>query len=147
MVLATKPRQPLKNTANGGTSSGGGTITQDGPKPPTKPTPVQKAAEAAKKSEPAKKPPAAKAPKEPKAAKPPANKSASNGTPRFNKSSVIDKKIELLTKDNPKRAGSRAHRIYELYKTHKTAKSFLEAGGRVSALKYDSNHGFIKLID
>lgn len=57
---------------------------------------------------------------------------------------VIDGKITLLEKTNPKRAGSKAHKRYELYKKHKTIAAYLEAGGKRSTLRYDEKHGFIK---
>lgn len=57
---------------------------------------------------------------------------------------VIDGKIALLEKTNPKREGSKAHKRYELYKKHKTIAGYLEAGGKRSTLRYDEKHGFIK---
>lgn len=61
------------------------------------------------------------------------------------KPSVIDGKITLLSKENPKRKGSNAYKKFELYKKHKTVKAYLEAGGKRSALRYDVKHGYIKL--
>lgn len=58
---------------------------------------------------------------------------------------VVDGKITLLQKENPKRKGSSAYKRYELYKKHKTVASYLDAGGRRSSLRYDERHNFIKL--
>lgn len=57
---------------------------------------------------------------------------------------IVDGKITLLEKTNPKREGSKAHKRYELYKKHKTIAGYLEAGGKRSTLRYDEKHGFIK---
>ncbi len=59
--------------------------------------------------------------------------------------SVVDGKITLLAKENPKREGSNAYKKFELYKKHKTIKAYLEAGGKRSSLRYDSKKGYIKL--
>lgn len=58
---------------------------------------------------------------------------------------VVDGKITLVEKTNPKREGSKAHKRYELYRKHKTVAAYLEAGGKRSSLRYDEKHGFIKL--
>ncbi len=58
---------------------------------------------------------------------------------------VVDGKITLLEKTNPKREKSKAHKRYELYRKHHTIASYLEAGGKRSSLRYDERHGFIKL--
>lgn len=57
---------------------------------------------------------------------------------------VVDGKITLLEKTNPKRKGSRAYKRYELYRKHKTIAKFLDAGGKASSLRYDERHKFIK---
>lgn len=57
---------------------------------------------------------------------------------------VVDGKITLLEKTNPKRKGSKAYKRYELYKKHKTIASYLDAGGKRSTLRYDERHKFIK---
>lgn len=59
--------------------------------------------------------------------------------------SIVDGKITLLTKENPKRKGTNAYKKFELYKKHKNIASFLEAGGKRSSLRYDEKHGYIKL--
>ncbi len=58
---------------------------------------------------------------------------------------VVDGKITLLEKTNPKREKSKAHKRYELYRKHHTIAGYLEAGGKRSSLRYDERHGFIKL--
>lgn len=57
---------------------------------------------------------------------------------------VVDGKITLLEKTNPKRKGSKAYKRYELYTKHKTIAKYLDAGGKRSSLRYDEKHGFIK---
>lgn len=58
---------------------------------------------------------------------------------------VIDGKITVLAKENPKRKGTNAFKKFELYKKHKNIASFLEAGGKRSSLRYDEKHGYIKI--
>ena len=58
---------------------------------------------------------------------------------------MVDGKITLLQKENPKRSGSKAHKRYELYRKHKTVADYLEAGGKRSSLRYDVKHEYIKL--
>jgi len=57
---------------------------------------------------------------------------------------VVDGKITLLEKTNPKRKGSKAYKRYELYKKHKNIAAYLDAGGKRSTLRYDEKHKFIK---
>ena len=59
--------------------------------------------------------------------------------------SIVDGKITILVKENPKRKGTNAYKKFELYKKHKNIASFLEAGGKRSSLRYDEKHGYIKL--
>ena len=100
-----------------------------------KATPAEKPAKAAKVA-PAEKP--AKAAKVAPAEKP--AKAASGKISVFS-----DKKIKLLTKDNPKRTGSSAYTRFELYRTAKTVEEFISAGGSLADVKYDSDHGYIQL--
>lgn len=58
---------------------------------------------------------------------------------------IADGKITLLTKKNPKREGTRAHKRFNLYFKHKTVKDFLANGGKRSTLRWDERHGYIKL--
>lgn len=57
---------------------------------------------------------------------------------------VVDGKITMLVKENPKRKGSKAYKRYELYRKNKTIADFLEAGGKRSSIRYDERHKFIK---
>ena len=54
-------------------------------------------------------------------------------------------KITLLTKENPKREGSEAHKRFALYSKHNTVESFLKAGGTSPDLNFDVKHGHIKI--
>ncbi len=56
-----------------------------------------------------------------------------------------EQRIELLTKENPKREGSSAHKKFALYGKNKTVGAFLKAGGTRSALRYDTEHDYIKV--
>lgn len=60
-------------------------------------------------------------------------------------SAIVDGKISVLAKANPKRKGTNAFKKFELYKKHKSVADFLEAGGKRSSLRYDEKHGFIKV--
>jgi hypothetical protein len=53
--------------------------------------------------------------------------------------------IAYLYPHNPKKPGTRAWRLWELYRLGMTADEFVEVGGRRSALRYDEAHGFIQL--
>ena len=59
--------------------------------------------------------------------------------------SIIDGKITILVKENPKRKGTNAYKKFELYKKHKSIAQYLEAGGKRSSLRYDEKHEYIKL--
>lgn len=56
-----------------------------------------------------------------------------------------NRKIKLLTKDNPKREGSASYDRFELYRDNKTVQAFLEAGGKSADLRYDENAGYIEV--
>lgn len=58
---------------------------------------------------------------------------------------IVDGKITIIAKENPKRKGTNAYKKFELYKKHKNIASFLEAGGKRSSLRYDEKHGYIKI--
>jgi hypothetical protein len=47
--------------------------------------------------------------------------------------------------NNPKRAGSNAHKLFAIYKDGMTVGDAIAAGSRASALKYDLDHGYIKI--
>jgi len=55
------------------------------------------------------------------------------------------KKIKLLTKENPKRAGSKSFDLFKLYKNGMTVAQFKEAGGSAAAIAWDTDHNFIEL--
>lgn len=47
--------------------------------------------------------------------------------------------------NNPKRPGSNAAKLFAKYKNGMTVEEFIAAGGTGAALKYDSDHGYIKV--
>ena len=55
------------------------------------------------------------------------------------------RKLTLVTKENPKREGSKAAATYELYKKAKTVQDFLDAGGSKADIAYDVKAGHIKV--
>jgi hypothetical protein len=57
----------------------------------------------------------------------------------------VGKKIKLIAKENPKREGSAAHKRFAIYKNGMPVETFLEKGGRTSAIRWDLKHGFIAL--
>ena len=56
-----------------------------------------------------------------------------------------DARITVLAKDNPKRESSAAHKVFGLYRKHRTVGDFLKAGGTTAHLRWDSKHGFIRI--
>ena len=54
-------------------------------------------------------------------------------------------KITLLTKTNPKRAGSKAHRQFALYKSGQTVQQALDAGVPWRDLRWDREQRFISI--
>lgn len=54
-------------------------------------------------------------------------------------------KITLVTKENPKRTGSEAHKRYGYYATSKTVGDFLKKGGTALDIRYDKAAGHIRL--
>ena len=64
-------------------------------------------------------------------------------------SKVVSEKMKNNSKitykqKNPKKVGSQAHQRYELFKTAKSIKSFLEKGGRRSDLLNDYRRGYVR---
>jgi hypothetical protein len=53
--------------------------------------------------------------------------------------------ITYLHPTNPKKPGTRAYSLWEIYRVGMTADEFVSIGGRRSALRYDEAHGFIQL--
>ena len=99
------------------------------------------------KKAPAKKAPAKKAPaKKAPAKKAPAKKAPSAATAK-RASNGFDEtaKITLLVKENPKRAGSEAHRRFKLYKTGMTVGDFIAKGGASADLRWDAKHKAISI--
>lgn len=68
-------------------------------------------------------------------------------TKRGRKPSIdMGAKIKLITKENPKREGSASHTRYELYRTSKTVQEYINAGGTLPDLKWDSEKGHIEIV-
>lgn len=109
------------------------------------PAPAKKAAPAkvpaAKKAAPAPAKKAAAPAKKAAPAKAPAAKKTNPGNSKFGRDDVIT----VLAKENPKRAGSKAHDMFELYKTCKTVGAYLDKGGNSGYLNYDVGAGFVKV--
>lgn len=53
--------------------------------------------------------------------------------------------IKLLVKENPKKKGSAAYALWELYRDGMTCGEYLKAGGIRAAFSWDTSHGFIKI--
>jgi hypothetical protein len=103
------------------------------PAAPKAPVPPQapKAPAAANGAPKEAKPP--KAPKEPKQPK------ESNFAKVYPDGAIITVKADK----NPKRAGTKAHGTFELYKSGMTVGDFIKAGGYYAALSWDVGHGFV----
>lgn len=56
-----------------------------------------------------------------------------------------NQKITVIAKENPKREGTAAHKIFKLYKTGMTVAKALAAGVSRGDLAWDTKHGFIKV--
>lgn len=84
---------------------------------------------------------AATAPKAPKVAKEKAPPKESNFKKVYPDTAVITVKAA----SNPKRAGSKAHATFALYKNGGTVGEFLKAGGFYAAISWDVGHGFIEV--
>lgn len=54
-------------------------------------------------------------------------------------------RITLLVKENPRREGTRAHKVYGYYSTCKTVAEFVKKGGAGKDLKWDVEHKNIKV--
>lgn len=54
-------------------------------------------------------------------------------------------KITLLVKENPKREGTAAHKIFKLYQSGMLVKTFFEKGGTPVALRWDQQHKFVSV--
>lgn len=93
---------------------------------------------------------AVKEPKAPKAPKEPSNRKKLSAT------YPEDAKLEVLVDANPKKPGSRAHAVFEFYRTSATIADFFiatkdvtvngkKAPGTYGDITYDVGHGFIKI--
>lgn len=112
----------------------------------TKPTPkketkVNEKTKEVKVKEP-KAPKAVKTPKEPKAPRVKKEKKISS---KLTMKSAGARVITLNAQANPKREGTRAHTRFSLYKDQMTVKEYIDAGGKISALRHDLTKGFISL--
>lgn len=87
--------------------------------------------------------------KAPKVSKPKAEKK-----PRTAAGFAFTAKVYLQTdkdgkhygrENNPKRVNSNAHKLFSHYRNEMTIGDFIAAGGTASAIKYDIEHGYIKV--
>ena len=84
---------------------------------------------------------APKAPKAPKVVKP---KTYGGFTAAQKITFLKDKEGKLYGSDNnPKRKGSKAEKLFQLYKNGMEVGDFIKAGGTASAIKYDTTHKYI----
>ena len=72
-------------------------------------------------------------------------KSSAEKAARKTLSSLFEKKIKILVTENPKREGTRAYERFAGYKDGLTVKEYVEKGGAMSAVRYDSAHNYIEL--
>lgn len=87
---------------------------------------------------------AAPAPKAaPKAETKPEKKASPIGNRTFKDGQIVT----LLVDYNPKRPGSAAHASFDKYEDGMSVSDFLKAGGLSISLKWDVDHGFIKIAD
>jgi len=80
-------------------------------------------------------------------AKPQVEKEPVAQGPRGPKGVDLTARITIMAAENPKRPGSKAFDLWEIYgrMKHKTVQEFLDLGGTTPALIYDSAHGFIQI--
>lgn len=98
-------------------------------------------------STPAPKAPPAPAKKAPAKAKKEGEDKPKATRSRFSEIYPDDAKVEITTPEgaNPKRPGSKAHEVFELYRTNKTVGEFLAAGGNYNDIAYNVGRNFIKV--
>jgi hypothetical protein len=53
--------------------------------------------------------------------------------------------ISWVRPDNPKKVGTKAHRVFSLYQVGMTVSDFVRAGGTSSSVRYDLEHGNIRI--
>lgn len=104
---------------------------------------AKKTAAPAAKAAPKKTPAAAKSPTpKPVPAKAPAEKKSEG---RGRRSEYAGKIIKNVVKENPKREGTLAHKIFSLYKAGMKVEDFFKAGGNSAALRYDIENDYVTL--
>lgn len=54
-------------------------------------------------------------------------------------------KLKVLVKENPKRAGSESASRFDLYTGCKTVQDYLDKGGRLADVKWDTEKSYIQL--
>lgn len=98
-----------------------------------------------------------KAPKAEKVAKAPKAEKAPSNRKKLGAMYPEDAKLEVIVDANPKKVGSRAHAVFELYRTSATVGDFFvatadfldkngkKAPGTYADITYDVGHGFIKV--
>lgn len=57
------------------------------------------------------------------------------------------RKISWVQDANPKKPGSAAHHKFGLYRVGMSVSEFIEAGGTIADVKWDTERGFVKLED
>ncbi len=60
-------------------------------------------------------------------------------------STLGDKKIKLLVKENPKREGTAAHKEFAIYKNGMKVSDAIAKGLTTVSLRWDEAHGFISI--
>ena len=116
----------------------------DGEKAPAKGKAKAKAEPAPKAAKTAKAEPA---PKAAKTAKPTKEKAAGATDGHSKRKGRYDPTatIEVIVDKNPKRTGTKAHELFELFYKSKTVAEFFDAGGTTGELNWCVEHDFIKL--
>ena len=93
--------------------------------------------------------PAAKAPPVKAAPEKGEKKEKKAGVKRSNFSDIYPREavmaITTAEGKNPKRPGSKAFDVFELYRTHKTVGAFLDNGGNYNDIAYNVGRNFIKV--
>lgn len=74
-----------------------------------------------------------------------AEEAASEKRTRTSPNFPADAAVEFLVEANPKREGSKSHARWEDYAGTTTVGDYIAAGGTYGDLKYDAEHGFIKV--
>lgn len=145
--LADQQDPPLEEKVDPDTGEVTAAVAEDGGKSPKDKTKPKKADKAVKTAKPKKvdkptKPVKAAKPAKEKKAKPTKKSDEARGRKgTFELTSVIT----VLAKENPKRKGSEAEKLFKLYKTGQTVAAALKAGVRWRDLRWDSKSKFISV--